>query len=196
MKTTDALIERGQIWYVSAKNTTPTGSEIWSNRPALIVSNDGTNQNADFVNIVYLTTQTKRKMPYHVTIISNGKEAIALCEQIFAADKSRLVNLMGKASEDEMLRIDSALSFSLGITSNPKLNDFFQKWVNYINRYNINLSGNPLDKELINDKDTPALYKKLCDAQARTIDSLQETIATQNALLRGQAENSKEKCLT
>ena len=184
-------IERGQIWYVSAKNTSPTGSEIWSNRPALVVSNDGTNRNADFVNIVYLTTQTKRKMPYHVDINSNNKVAIALCEQIFAVDKSRLTNLMGNATDEEMSRIDSALSFSLGITSQPKLNDFFQKWVNYINRYDIDLSGNPIQDNSESDENLE-LYKRLWTVQADTIASLNKTIAMQNALLRCQSEEKEQ----
>ena len=179
-------IERGQIWYVK-QNSTPTGTEIWSNRPALVVSNDGTNRNADFVNVVYLTTQEKRKMPYHVEIISKDKKAIALCEQVFAVDKSRLITYFGEATDLEMKRIDTALTFSLGITSNINANDFFQKWVNYIDRYQLDLSGNPIaNKE--SDSEDFTLYKRLCEVQGDTIQYLNQTIATQNEILRRQTE--------
>lgn len=180
MKNENISIERGQIWYVSASDTTSTGSEIWSNRPALIVSNDGTNQKADFVNIVYLTTQNKKRMPYHVPIKSGSKDAIALCEQVFPADKSRLVNLMGKATSDEMDRVDSALIFSLGINAKMGNNEFFQKWVNYINRYKLDLSGNPGVDD--NDENN-GLYKKLYLDAVQTIESLNNVVATQNMIL-------------
>lgn len=47
--------KRGEIYYV-APNYSETGSEIWSGRPAVIVSNDDLNRNRNCVEVVYLTT--------------------------------------------------------------------------------------------------------------------------------------------
>lgn len=144
----EGIAKKGQIWNVQKGNTTATGTEMWSERPAIIVSNDSTNEKASFVNVVYLTTSPKREMPYHVTVKSGNKMATALCEQIFAVDKSRLSFYVGEISSEELLEVDKALLFSLGISNTLKPTTLFKKWANAISRYDINMSGT-----LVNAKD-------------------------------------------
>lgn len=69
------IVQKGEIWNIEQGSTTPTGTEIWANRPAIIVSNNSTNAKAGFVNVVFLTTSNKREMPYHIKVNSGGKEA-------------------------------------------------------------------------------------------------------------------------
>lgn len=92
-----------------------TGSEQEADRPAIIVSNDTGNKHAPVVEVVYLTTKKKAGLPTHVYIGSAERPSIALCEQIVTVCKSRLARYIGSVTEEEMSRVDKALSKSLGI---------------------------------------------------------------------------------
>ena len=133
---------KGDIWYVTSGNSTTTGCEIWSDRPAIVVSNNVTNDHAGFVSIVYLTTQKKKEFPYHIHIQSNDKDAIALCEQIHTVDKTRLTSLMGHLTDEEITLIDKALVFSLGISCGTRADSLYKKWSNAVDRYCIDLDVN------------------------------------------------------
>lgn len=131
-------ILRGDIYYVaSADDVTPIGCEIWSDRPALVVSNDTTNQTAGVVEVVYLSTSMKKRpTPLHVRVRSGSRNAIAMCGQIHTVDKSRLRQKLGTVTETEMSVVDKALCFSLGINE-ESYRSLFKKWENYIREYHI-----------------------------------------------------------
>lgn len=143
----NGVVQKGEIWHIEQGDTTPTGTEIWGNRPAIIVSNNSTNAKAGFVNVVYLTTANKREMPYHIKVISGGKHATALCEQIVPVDKSRIGFYIGKITDEEMLAVDKALLFSLGISNTIKPSTLYKKWACAIDRYKLDLSGNPAEDD-------------------------------------------------
>ena len=170
----DGIAHKGEIWNIEQGESTPTGTEIWANRPAIIVSNEATNTKAGFVNVVFLTTSNKRPMPYHVNVKSGDKMATALCEQIFAIDKSRISFYIGKISSEEMLEIDKALLFSLGISNSIRPNSLFDKWMNTVNRYNINLnddinSPNETHTDIAKERD---MYKILYEQEKHTVTKL------------------------
>ena len=53
-------ILRGQIYHINIDaNHKPVGSEMWPDRPAIIVSNDINNQYSNTVEVVYLPTKLK-----------------------------------------------------------------------------------------------------------------------------------------
>lgn len=106
---------RGEIYYIRKGNSTSTGSETWSNRHAVIVSADYINKNSDVVQVVYITTQNKNDMTTHVDISTAHINRIALCEQIIAVDKSRIVEYKGYLSPAEMNKIDKALAWNLNL---------------------------------------------------------------------------------
>lgn len=113
-------VHRGQIYHISG-DTKVIGSEQKPNRPGIIVSGNLINHNANVVQIVYLTLAPKKKRyATHVDIMSNKKEAIALCEQIHTVDKSRLQSYIGAITEEEQKLIDKALSFNLFHTIEPE----------------------------------------------------------------------------
>ena len=177
-RTFNGIAHKGEIWIIEQGQTTCTGTEIWAGRPAIIVSNEATSQKAGFVNVVYLTTANKRDMPYHVNVKSGDKNAIALCEQIFAVDKSRITSYVGTISDEELLAIDKALLFSLGISNSLKPTSLFTKWLNAISRYNIDLSGNPLQTNTTVHKTVEDLekerdkYKMLWEKERHTVNEL------------------------
>lgn len=110
---TAANVKRGDIYFVVGGAA--TGSEQEADRPAIIVSNDMGNKYAPVVEVVYLTTKKKAGLPTHVYIGSAERPSIALCEQIVTVCKSRLARHIGSVTEEEMSRVDKALSKSLGI---------------------------------------------------------------------------------
>lgn len=105
---------RGDMYYVDPTGMSE-GSEQKAGRPAIIVSNDMGNANSSVVEVVYLTTQPKSKLPTHVEISSAPKPSIALCEQITTVSKDRLSNLIGGISKREMDSINKALEISLSL---------------------------------------------------------------------------------
>ncbi len=107
-------IRRGDIFYIEKKNDT-TGSEQWSGRPAVIVSNDRGNATSGTVEVVYMTTKDKKTMPTHVLIHSATKPSTVLCEQICTVDVERIQNRCGRVTPEEMTQIERCLLVSLGM---------------------------------------------------------------------------------
>lgn len=106
-------IRRGDIFYIEKYAT--VGSEQMAGRPALVVSNDKCNENADTIEIVYLTTAPKKDLPTHVTIRSTSRESTALCEQVTTVSVTRVKDYMCSASAKEMAQIELALLISLDL---------------------------------------------------------------------------------
>ena len=109
--------KRGEIYYVSP-NYAETGSEIWSGRPSVIVSNDELNRRRNVVEVVYLTTRPKEESPCHVILHATGKQSTALCEQISTVDKVRMTysGISPRVcTKKEMSQIDAALLASLAL---------------------------------------------------------------------------------
>lgn len=106
-------VRRGDVVYILS-NGKETGSEQKAGRPAVIVSNDFCNKFGSVVEVVYLTSQAKRKLPTHTQIMCK-KSSTALCEQITTVDKSRIGDIIRHATEKEMRAINTALAISIGI---------------------------------------------------------------------------------
>ena len=106
---------RGEIYYIEKGNSTSTGCETWSNRYGIIVSDNVTNKTENVIQIVYITTEPKSKTAMHVDVSTCSKNKIALCEQIIAVDKSRIVAYKGYIKNERMQAIDTALAYRLGL---------------------------------------------------------------------------------
>ena len=116
-------MKRGDIYYVL--EGAYVGSEQKAGRPAVIVSNETLNSKGGTVEIVFLTTKPKSRIPTHITIRSATYVSTALCEQITSVSKERIGEYVGTCTESEMLQIDIALKISLGLNDasvfeNPK----------------------------------------------------------------------------
>lgn len=130
----------GEIYYIVNDPLQPSiGTELWSNRCGIIVSNDTNNKNSGFVEIVYLSTSThKRLSPTHIPVISGTKKAIAICEQVHTVDNSRLKTYIGNITQEEMSEIKPAILFGLGINKGLSPQGIFKKWEEYIKTYHLN----------------------------------------------------------
>lgn len=111
-------VKRGEIYYADLSPV--IGSEQGGTRPVLIVQNDVGNKFSPTVIAAAITSQRfKTSLPTHITVNADGcglaKDSIVLLEQVRTLDKKRLREKMGILDETDMLRVDRALSVSLGI---------------------------------------------------------------------------------
>ena len=108
-------IKRGDVYYVSSTRDMEYGSEQRSGRPAIIVSNDKNNEFSPVVEVVYLTTRPKNRLPTHIDIRATGKPSIAICEQITSVAVDRLGDYIGALSDLEIEMLNAALEISLDL---------------------------------------------------------------------------------
>lgn len=104
-------MKRGEIWWVCFAPA--VGTEIRKTRPAVIVSNDVANEFLARVVVVPLTSNTSRVYPGECLVDTGEKQGKAMCDQIQAVDKLRLLNQMGSLSSSDMSAIDEALKLHL-----------------------------------------------------------------------------------
>ncbi len=106
---------RGGIYYIRPAQGN-TGSEMNSNRYAVVVSNNIINKTSTAISIVYLTRSQKRKhFKTHVSLVVKGENAQALCEQLHTVDKNRIAGFIENVSPKTMEEINQALFHHLAI---------------------------------------------------------------------------------
>ncbi|MBR7070661.1 MAG: type II toxin-antitoxin system PemK/MazF family toxin [Clostridia bacterium] len=111
-------IKRGEIYYADLSPV--VGSEQGGIRPVLIVQNDVGNRYSPTVIAAAITSQRdKTDLPTHIKVSAEGgclaKDSIILLEQVRTIDKRRLREKMGTLDNNEMNRVDHAISVSLGL---------------------------------------------------------------------------------
>lgn len=109
-------IRRGDIFYISGGKTyAEYGRQSDSGRPAIIVSNDAMNKTADYVEVVYLTTQEKKPLPTHCEIICKQKST-AMCETIYTVNKDRVGDYVKSLTSAEIAALNECLMNSIGLS--------------------------------------------------------------------------------
>ena len=117
------MVERGDIFFADLNPV--TGSEQGGTRPVVVIQNDTGNRFSPTVIVAAITSNlSKARLPTHIIIdagVLPGK-SVVLLEQIRTIDKTRLIKKMGRLGEDDMRRIDGAISVSMGFenTQNDK----------------------------------------------------------------------------
>ena len=111
-------VKRGDIYYADLSPV--VGSEQGGVRPVLIVQNDVGNKYSPTVIAAAITSQQfKTKLPTHISVDAAvcglSKNSVVLLEQIRTLDKQRLREKMGNLPENDMSRINNALSLSVGL---------------------------------------------------------------------------------
>lgn len=100
-------MKRGDLYWVNLDST--VGSEIRKKRPCVLVGADPINKARRTVVVVPLSTGPKARPPLTIRVKALDKTAVAVCDQIRAVDKTRLISRVGKLSRDNMRDLDQGL---------------------------------------------------------------------------------------
>jgi len=84
------------------------GSEIQKTRPCVIISPDEMNKYLQTVTIAPMTSQSK-PYPTRIEIKHNEKSGWIVVDQIRTIDKQRILKVLGKLSNKEILKLKSII---------------------------------------------------------------------------------------
>lgn len=98
---------RGDVYRVDLNPT--KGSEINKIRPCIIVGATPINLARSTIVVVPLLSSPTPRPPLVVPIPSLGNRSVAVCDQIRAIDKSRMIEKIGELSLREMDLLDDCL---------------------------------------------------------------------------------------
>ena len=100
-------LKRGDVYWVDLDPI--RGSEIRKMRPCVLVGATPINQARRTVVVVPLSTAGKPRPPIAVPAFCLEKQVVAVCDQIRAVDKARLIKEAGSMSKEDMDSLDVGL---------------------------------------------------------------------------------------
>lgn len=111
------MILRGEVYWVDFHGA--VGAEIRKVRPAVVVSDDGHNENMATVTVAPLSSLTARLRPHEAAVpeglIGDGRPARVKTHQLRAVDKKRLGEKLGDLPLGAMAEVDASLRIHLGL---------------------------------------------------------------------------------
>ncbi|MEI6614516.1 MAG: type II toxin-antitoxin system PemK/MazF family toxin [Chrysiogenales bacterium] len=100
-------MNRGDIYWINLDPT--TGSEIKKTRPCLIIGANPINKARRTVVVIPLSSAGTPNPPLVIEVNCLGRKALAVCDQIRAVDKSRLVNKADTLSGQDLDAVENGL---------------------------------------------------------------------------------------
>lgn len=106
-------MRRGDVWWVNFGSS--VGGEIQKQRPAVIVSNDASNENLNRLQVIPLTSTVDRLYPSEAFVKVKGKKHKAMADQLTTVSKARLSNRVGRLSPVDLQAVEQAIRVQLGL---------------------------------------------------------------------------------
>jgi mRNA interferase MazF len=99
--------QRGEVWWVRLDPT--LGSEIAKTRPCVILSGNVFNKLRRTVVVIPLSTSPQPGIPLLVPVRCDGREVVAVTDQIRAIAKQRLDKRLGELSSEDLEAVEQGV---------------------------------------------------------------------------------------
>jgi mRNA interferase MazF len=98
---------RGEVWWVRLDPT--LGSEIAKTRPCVILSGNIFNRLRRTVVVVPLSTSPQPSAPLLIPVRCDGRQVVAVTDQIRAISKQRLDRRLGELSPEDLEAVEQGV---------------------------------------------------------------------------------------
>jgi mRNA interferase MazF len=99
--------KRGEIWWVRLDPT--LGSEIAKTRPCVILSGNVYNRLRRTVAVIPLSSSPQVSPPLLVPVCCDGRNVVAVTDQVRAVAKQRLDRRMGELSVEDLRSVEQGV---------------------------------------------------------------------------------------
>lgn len=105
---------RGEVWWV---NFGPAvGTESAKTRPAIVISNDVSNEFLERVQVMPITSNVAKIYPSETIVVLRGKKNKAAADQIATVSKQRIKEKIGRLTNDELASVEFVVRLQLGLS--------------------------------------------------------------------------------